>query len=486
MKKLASILFALLLLTGLMGSLAVSAAGSATISASKSTVNVGSSVTVTAKYSGGGKGIGSLDAYFHYNAKVFEYVSCSGATAAGGAGSLKMSYFSQDLTAPTSVTITVTLKAIATGSGNFKWETEGMYDDEDNLLGSPGKSLSVSVTNPTKSGDATLSYLRPTKGTLTPKFSKNVTEYTVTVPYSVDRGLLSFSTTDPNATSQITNNADLAVGKTTRVITVTAQNGTTKKYTVVFTRQAAPSTTTNDKTTQATTTAPAEGTLEVELDGKTMVIAENQPTAKLPANFQWDFTTINGVDVPAAKHKKADLVLLYLMEQDGDDGGFYFYNEDADTFTPYYKLTMKSAVYTVHNLPEDLSAPADTRQDTFSYKGVEVSAYRYQDEALADFVLLYVTTPEGVTGLYSFDSAEGTFQRYCETTATPAEIRPADTADTAVIQPEPESAGGISAFLQKNKTTLLIGIATAAALGLLTIAVILLLRCLPGKNKGKH
>jgi len=229
MKKLFCLLSALLLVIGLLGSVAVAAAGTATISASKSSVTVGQQVTVTAKYNGGGKGIGSLDAYLHYNAKVFEYVSCNGATANGGAGSVKMSYFADGATAPQTVTVTVTLKAIAVGSGDVKWETEGMYDDDDNLLGKPNQNLSVSVSNPSLSGDATLKTLRPTKGTLTPKFSKNVTEYTVSVPYTVTRGLLVFEPTDPNAKSVVTENADLKVGKTTRVITVTAPNGTVKK-----------------------------------------------------------------------------------------------------------------------------------------------------------------------------------------------------------------------------------------------------------------
>ena len=70
MKRTLSLLSVFLLLFCLLGSLTVCAAGSITLSASKSTVTVGSTVTVTAKCDGGGKGIGSLDAYFRYNAKV--------------------------------------------------------------------------------------------------------------------------------------------------------------------------------------------------------------------------------------------------------------------------------------------------------------------------------------------------------------------------------------------------------------------------------
>lgn len=488
MKRLCSILLTLVLLTGLVGTLPVSAAGSASISASKSTVTVGGTVTVTAKYSGGGAGIGSLDAYFHYNAKTFEYVSCSGATAAGGAGSIKMSYFCQDITAPQSLTVSVTLKAIATGSGDFKWETEGMYDDEDNLLGTPGKSLSVSVTNPTKSGDATLSFLQPSKGTLVPKFDKNVTEYTVSVPHSVTRGLLNYSTSDPYATSIISDNADLKVGKNTRVITVTAQNGTTKKYTVVFTREAAPSSTTGKESSGSTTSTtapvtPPKDALEVEVNGTAMVIAGDQPAAKLPANFQWDFVTFGGVDVPAAKHKKADLTLLYLMEQEGDGAGFYLYDAATDTFIPYQTLTVSKAVYSVHDLPADVTAPAGTMAGTFTFEGLEVTAYRYEDEALKDYAILYVTTPEGETGLYTFDSAEKTFQRYIAPVIPQPEATAPDTpADTG----EETSSNAVLDFFTKYQTVLLVGAAAVAGMGLLILAILLLMRAFSGSKKGKH
>ncbi|MBE6807278.1 MAG: cadherin-like beta sandwich domain-containing protein [Ruminococcaceae bacterium] len=489
MKKITSIALALLLLIGLMGTLPVYAAGSATISASKSSVTVGQQVTVTAKYAGGSAGIGSLDAYFYYNTKAFEYVSCSGATAAGGAGTIKISYFCQDVTAPKTVTVSVTLKAVGVGNGNFKWETEGMYSDNDDLLGTPGKSLSVSVTNPTKSGDATLSFLKPSKGTLSPKFDKNVTNYTVTVPYSVTRCLLNYGTTDPQAQTAVAGSANLKVGKNTRSVTVTAQNGTTKKYTVVITREPATdtdNTTSSSGSTTSTTapTAPPKDTLEVTVGDKAMYVAESQTTEKLPTNFDWDFITVNGVDVPAGKHKNADLTVLYLLEKEGDGGAFYLYDPATETFAPYYKLSLKSAVYTVHSLPQGSVAPAGTKEGTFTYKDVQVSAFLYEDEALKDFAILQVTTPEGKTGLYVFDSAEKAFLRYVAPTegvATPQK----DTNTPAVILEE-EKSGGIAAFFREYQQVLLISTAAVAALALLIIGIVLVVRMSGGGNKGKH
>jgi len=475
MKKLICLLTVLVLLLGLPCSTWVSAAGTVTVSADKTTVTVGGTVTVTAKYDGGGKGIGSLDAYFRYNAKYFEYVSCSGATANGGAGSVKMSYFCQEATAPKTVTISITLKAIAAGSGDFKWETEGMYDDEDTLLGTPSKSLSVSASNPSLSGDATLKTLYPTKGTLVPKFDKNVTEYTVSVPYTVTKGLLVFDPTDPNAESVVTENATLKVGKTTRVITVTAPNGTVKKYTVVFTREADQNTTTGSTGT-GTTTAPSATTPEVEIDGVYYTVAEEQPSATLPAGFAWDYITLGENEVVAAKMEKGSLVLLYLTEKEADTGAFYVYDAAKDSFAPFRQLANAGNSYVLHELPASETAPIGTVTGTVTIGEQTVTAYVYEDPALADYAILYLTAQSGDSGLYTYDKAEGTLQRYHAVTVE----------KDVTVTPDPQvENNGFIAFMEAHYRLILVCAAALAGLAALIIVVVWIISH-TGGSKGKH
>lgn len=491
MKKLFAILLSVLMLTGMLATLPVAAAGSATITASKTTVTIGEKVTVTAKYSGGNTGIGSLDAYFTYNATAFEYVSCSGATANGGAGNVKISYFCQDMQAPKSVTISVTLKAIAPGAGDFKWETEDMSDDNGNSLGNPGKSLSVTASDPTRSGDATLNYLSPSKGTLNPKFDKNVTEYTVSVPYTVTRCLLNYSTTDIYATSKITDNADLQVGKTVRVITVTAQNGTTKKYTVTITREAQQSTapptgTTTDITTSTTmpVTPPAEDALEVSVDGINMLIADVRPEAELPTGFVWDTTTVNEIEVPSGRHEFADLTLLYLTNMEGTEGAFYLYDATTDAFAALRQMTAKGGAYILHNLPDSETGPAGTLPDTFVYEGGEVTAYRYEDSKLADYVLVWATAPGGETGLYSYDTVEETFQRHHTVSVTVTVTKPTTPPEEAEPKPKESDAWvAISNFFQTYGPWMLVGL---AAIGFALFMLVSFLASLFRGRKGKH
>ena len=483
MKRLGCLLLALMLVAA-MAILPVSAAGSATITASGSDITVGKTVTVTAKFSNS-SGIGSMDAVFYYNDKTFEYVSCNGAVGNGGGGNVRLSYVCYEVNAPKSLTVTITLKAIAAGSGDFKWTTEGYYDDNETLLGSPSKSLSVSASNPTLSGDATLSYLRPSKGTLSPQFSKNVTSYTVSVPYTVTRGLLNYSASDPNARTEITSNADLKVGKTTRVITVTAPNGTVKKYTVVFTREAQQSTDAADPdgTSSTTTDTPAADALEVTLDGKDMVIAGSRPDTKLPSGFEWDTVTVNEVEVPAAKQAASNITLLYLLTtEEGGKGAFYVYDTETEDLRPFLQVTDKKAVYTVHDLTDTETGPEGTVPGTCPIGDSTVTAYVYEDAALADFVILRLTNVKGETGLYTYDKAEGTVQRYH---AVAIEVEQPVEEQPVEAEPKPKENAFLS-IIRQYRQEILICAAAAISLAILIIVIVVILRMCNGGGKGKH
>lgn len=491
MKKIICLLLAVWLLLTPLSALSVSAAGTVSAVADQTSVVVGNSVTVTLKYNGGNSGIASMDATFQYDAKTFEYVSCQGATANGQAGVVTISYFATEAVAPQSLTLTLVFKAIAAGNASFSLKTGGMWDDDDNLLGSPSATLSVSATNPTLSGDANLESLKPSKGTLTPKFDKDTVNYTVTVDYTVTSLSLSATTSHKDAKTSISGENALEVGKNTRVVTVTAPNGTTKKYTVVITREAqkttttkAPNKTTNKTTTATTTTAPPPNDLEVEVNGVLMKASATQPDADLPAGFLWDIATINEVDVPAAKHEKSGMLLLYLTNSVSEESAFYIYDPAADTFARFREIKVAGGAYVLLDLPESETAPLGTVVGNLTVGEESVTAYLYEDAGLSDFAIVWVATPNGDLGLYTYDRTEESLQRYFALPEPKPETVP-------VVDPEPEPEPepmGFRAFVLNNKTVILIVTAAAAALALLITAVILGIRGLDRapRNKGRH
>lgn len=493
MKKLLSSLVIIALLVGLLGAIPVSAAGTVNVWVGSTNVIINDAVTVTIVYNGGGEGIGSLDAKFYYNTETFEYSSCTGATANGGAGVVTISYYSMEATPSNELTITLKLKAIKPGDGNFKLTTAELCSDDNTLLANHIKTIDVTASEPTLSDNANLKSLVPSRGTLTPKFDPNKTEYTISVSNSVASLSLSATTEDADAKTAISGKNALTVGKNTRVVTVTAPNGNTKKYTVVITRAAAPTTTagsSNTAPTVTTPTLPVENTLEVSVDGKKMTVLDTQASVDLPDGFTWSNLTINRLEVPAAINKTSGMTLLYLVGDDKADEGFYIYDADADLLTRYRPLDTTVSHYLIYNPPADQPAPAGTTLGKMPYTNHYVGAYVYEDAALKDFYILWAAPIGGEADWYTYDKKEGTLQRYHATpgsgeqvilpTNTQSHVTNAKKDDTK--NEKKFSFGSLFSKYDKVIFFVAIGLGSVLVLGL----IIILLIAVSKRNRGKH
>lgn len=100
-------------------------------------------------------------------------------------------------------------------------------------------SYSTSIAAPL-SGNANLSSLSVSEGTLNPAFKAATTSYSIgEVDYSVSKLNISYKTEDSKATVSISGN-NLAVGANTVSVTVKAENGATKTYKIAVTRKQDP------------------------------------------------------------------------------------------------------------------------------------------------------------------------------------------------------------------------------------------------------
>ena len=305
----------------------------------------------------------------------------------------------------------------------------------------------------------------------------------MSVPYTVTRGLLNFTATDPGAKTEVTDNADLKVGKNTRVITVTAPNGATKKYTVVITREAEQTTTkgTTTKPTNShkttTTTAPILPAPEVEVEGKLMSVAVEQPPITPPAGFVWDYITLQDNEVSAAKQENGQMTLLYLTEKDAEEGALYIYDAAQDSFVLFRQITGSGITYVLRDLPASETAPMGTVPGTVTIGEQNVTAYVYEDPQLADYALLYLTTDDGVSALYTYDKIDGSLQRYHTVVVEKETI--------VEIDPEPQAEKNpVIAFVETYQQVILVGAAACAGLAVLIIVIVWVAG--HATDKGKH
>ena len=123
---------------------------------------------------------------------------------------------------PISKTINVTVKEKATQS-----ETS-----ENNNSSSSSNNKPAATEEEEKSSNANLASLTIGSGTLTPRFSKSTTTYAVTLEDDVTSLTVNAKAEDSKATVDISGNTNLKEGRNPITILVTAEDGTTKTYTI--------------------------------------------------------------------------------------------------------------------------------------------------------------------------------------------------------------------------------------------------------------
>lgn len=415
----------------------VSAAGaSVAVTASTTKPSVGGNVTVTVKYTAPST-IGSVDATVKYDASVLEYVSATGATASGGSGVVTLSYFETSSSPSKTRTVTLNFKAKKAGTSAVNVTTSEIADWTNyTSLGTPSGKVTVNVQNPQKSGNANLSALYISSGSLSPKFSANVTSYSIVIPNSVTVLTLSAETEDKDATIAIEGSKNMKVGKNVRKVIVTAPNGTTKTYTLNITRQEATGNAT-DKTQTGATTAPQAGNeaAKVTVGDAVLYIATDLKDITLPQGYEQVELTVNDVAFPSVQDKSRSITLLYLVDEAGKNGAFYVYDTAAMTFSEFASATVQAGVYAIL-MPDAATVIPDGFTQKFVQLGDKtVVAWAFPQAEQADYYLVYALSPQGTKGLYRYDTVENTFQRYVhiESAPTVADEVPEPQVDNSSI-----------------------------------------------------
>jgi len=207
-----------------------------------------------------------------------------------------------------------------------------------------------------------------------------------------------------------------------------------------------------------------------------MNVAINQPPINPPAGFAWDYITLGDNEVAAAKQENGNLTLVYLTAKEADSGALYLYDATEDSFTLFRQITDAGSTFVLHDLPDSETAPIGTVVGTATIGEQEVTAYVYEDPELADYAILYLTATDGVGGLYTYDKADGSIQRYHAVTVE----------KEVTVDPEPQvEKNPVLAFVETYQRVILIGAAAVAALALL-IVVIVWIASQSGNSKGKH
>ena len=281
--------------------------------------------TVTVNFTYGGVTYGTAKTTFRYNTSVLQFQSCSAQVYNGTSGVTTVSLVSGG---SSTLGCTLTFKAIGTGSTSVTAETSELYDiDGNDILSSVStRSTTISVTNPSSqvSGNANLSYMSVSAGSLSPSFSPSVTSYTVNVGSDVTVCTISADTQDSNAVISVSGSKELKTGKNVRSVTVTAENGTTKTYTITIYRTEGTGGGDEEEKPGDDEQQKIPEDIKVSVGDKEYILAENISENDVPKGFTITSAMYGEYEIPVIKDSELKYTLAMLKDPETGDGKWFF------------------------------------------------------------------------------------------------------------------------------------------------------------------
>lgn len=381
MKRLKNLVFGLVV--SLMFAMNVSAAsGSISASTGTKTATVGSTFTVTVKVNCS-EAIGSWQFGISYDSSNISLVSGDTSVAGYGDGSMR------------SKSYTYKFKAIKSGKAGIRISSPSMVSwNDDSTLFTPSSS-GVTVTVKTQaeieasySKDNTLKALSVEGYELTPAFSKNVTEYSVSVPDTVEQIKVNASKNESHASVSGAGTIDISEGTNKVEVVVTAQNGAVKTYTI-------------------TVDVKDLNPIEVKTDEGDFTVVKKADLLTSPVGYTPTTIKIGEVEVPAFKSELTGMVVVGLKDAEGKIY-MYSYDEASGNYKKYIEIKGNSVTLYPQNI--------ESIPDGYSKTNLKINDVEYEvlkNDRVDDFYLVYAMNVEtGKTDYYIYDAEDNSFIKY--------------------------------------------------------------------------
>lgn len=441
-------------------------AASATISGAGE-YEVGKSFSVTIRFSADAT-LYAVEADVSYNSSVLRLNSVSGADFNIGNGNVKIVDDGFSATKPSKTSsYTLNFTAIAAGNSNIAVSLLGGGEAESKA----SASVAIKVITPKPSSNANLASIKLSSGALSPAFNPNTTNYTATVKYSVDSITITGAVADGGATYTGGGTFALNVGDNSRVLTVTAQDGTKKSYTINIKRM------TEQETADAEQAARDANPLLVVLNDADYTIVNSFEGIIIPAGFTQGTATRKEAEIAVLNSADGKYQLCWLVDAAGENGAFYRRDEN-DNFTKLAYINSNDVMYIIESIDDEAQMPSGFVRASYEIDGSKVDAIQHLNEAYKDFYIFncYISG-QSENAFYRYDTVEGTMQRAAEYNFA------ANQTDSDIIDDEPQDTDKVIGFNTMNKTgkTVFIMI-VVVALMLILITVLIVVKIVSSRN----
>lgn len=397
----------------------VYAQSAANVSISSGSSEVGNEVSITVTISSDAE-IGGANIFLSYDSGMIEAVS---GFDSGGGGTIQW----VDTDTYKSKKRTITFKVLKAGTSTISVTgASRVASMEGDYMALATSSGSITGNAPvTYSTDNTLASLSISPGVLSPAFSPNITQYTTSVSADCDKLVVSAQANDSKATVKVSGTR-MDPGANTTTITVTAESGAKRVYTIRTTKETV-------QTEQPTApTAPGEQPAEkvqpeVTVGGSNYKISSDFEAHPLPAGYEVSDYEYNGTAVQAGKGVNTKLLMMYLESTDGNGtSGFYVYDSVSKTFTLYNEVSQPDITYVILPITDAMEKPEGFTLSEYTINEKKAAVLMSTDNT---FCLFYGVDSLGATGWYRYDLKDKTIQAYSGKNVSAADTAPDKAVD---------------------------------------------------------
>ena len=375
------IMFTLLLL---FTSISKVSAASASIQVSSSTnrIVVGKTFTVNVKVSSSNT-IGTWEWTMSYDTKKLKLVSGPSTVKDYGDSKIK------------SKTYTYKFKAIATGNASVTDKSAAVYDyktEKTMSLTKGTKNINIitqAQLEASYSKNNNLKSLSIDGLKLSPTFNKNTTEYKAEAGSNTEKIKVTATKEDSKASISGTGEHSVTEGDNKIKVSVTAENGSTKTYTIIV-------------------TVKDPNPITVKINDNEYTVVKRESKLEAPKSFEKTTVTINDQNIPGFYNETNDFTLVGLKDTEGNIN-LFIYDKENNEYKPYSETILNQSK--IYPLPLDKEIKGYTKS-TITINNIEFEAYENDNK---EFYIIHAKDLEtGKDNYFTYDKINNTIIRFHE------------------------------------------------------------------------
>jgi hypothetical protein len=284
----------------------------------------------------------------------------------------------------------ITLNAQSVGSATITVTPSGVSDSNGSLVSLSGKSITVSVSLPReKSTDNNLKGLSVDGYEISPEFSKDVTEYKVSVKEDTKSVKINATANDRYASVSGAGEKEVNEGINKFDIVVKSETGVEKIYSLVV-------------------EVIDEHPINVTVDGNEYSLVKIRNNFECSDDFEEKDVTINEVSIPGCYNEKLGYTLVGLKNSEGSINSYIYDSNNTKKHYSLYSYAYSSDLKIVILDSKDLP---NAEKVTIKIDDKEYKAFKYNNGDRY-YVVYGKNIETGEEDFYLYDSKNKTFSSY--------------------------------------------------------------------------